>query len=222
MSSNSHLAYLQELPSTWLRIPIESLGNIFAGGTPSRNEPSFWGGSIAWLTPGELLELEGKYITDTREHITASGLANSAAKLLPQGTVLVTTRATIGSIAIASIPLCTNQGFKNIVLDEFNDSLFYYYVLSLIAPEMRRLASGSTFAEISKHDFVRIIVPQPDFTEQEYIANVLDTIDLQILHTEQLIAKLKLQREGLLHDLLTCGLDEHGQLRDPVAHPEQL
>ncbi len=220
MSDNRHLEYLQELPSDWSRIPVEKLGNIFGGGTPSRNEPSFWGSSIAWLTPGELLELEWKCVTKTREYITDLGLTNSSAKLLPPGTVLVTTRATIGSVAVAGIQICTNQGFKNIVLDELNDSFYYYYLLLSLAPEMRRLASGSTFDEISRRDFVSIIVPQPNRHEQYGIATILDTIDSQIQRTKQLIAKLKHQREGLLHDLLTRGLDEDGELRDPDVHPE--
>jgi type I restriction enzyme S subunit len=218
--NNRHLGYLQELPSDWPRMPIEKLGNIFGGGTPGRNEPSFWGGSIAWLTPGELLEAEWKCITKTREYITDLGLANSSAKLLPPGTVLVTTRATIGSVAVAGIQLCTNQGFKNIILHELNDSFFYYYLLSLLAPEMRRLASGSTFDEISRRDFASIIVPRPIHYEQRQVATILDTLDTQIQHTQQLISKLKRQREGMLHDLLTRGLDENGQLRDPEAHPE--
>ncbi len=223
MAISRYEKYLQTLPHDWEQVSIEQIGRTFAGGTPSRNEPSFWNGTIAWVTPGELTTQNDKYLTETREYITESGLASCAATLLPQETLLVTTRATIGSVAIAGIQVSTNQGFKNIILDEFHDSLFYYYFLSGIASdEMRRLASGSTFDEISRRDFVRIIVPQPSLPEQRHIANILDTIDAQLQHTEQLIAKLKLQKRGLLHDLLTRGLDEHGQLRDPIAHPEQF
>jgi type I restriction enzyme S subunit len=87
---------------------------------------------------------------------------------------------------------------------------------------MARLASGSTFDEISRRDFAAIIVPRPPLPEQRRIAGVLDTADAAIQQTEALIAKLKQMKTGLVHDLLTRGLDEHGQLRDPVAHPEQF
>ncbi len=222
MPSNRHEVYLQELPRDWLQVPIKKLGKIFSGGTPSRDISSFWDGTIAWVTPGELVELENKYIRETREYISDKGLANSAGRLLPPGSLLITTRATIGSIAIAGIPICTNQGFKNVVTDKFHHSLFYYYLLSWLAPEMQRLASGSTFDEISQRDFVKIVVPQPPLSEQRHIAGILDTIDAHIQHTNQLIAKLKLLKAGLLYKLLINGLNEHGQLRDPVAHPEQF
>lgn len=223
MTTNRYDVYLKSLPYDWAQLSIEQVGEIFGGGTPSRNEPFFWNGTIRWVTPSELAALKDKYLTETRESITKAGLASCAATLLPQGTLLVTTRATIGSIAIAAMPVSTNQGFKNIVLHKCHSTLFYYYFLSHIAvDEMRRLASGSTFDEISRRDFIKIILPQPSPSEQHSIADILSTVDEQIKRTEQLVAKLKLQRAGLLHDLLTRGIDEHGQLRDPVAHPEQF
>ena len=222
MYKNRHEEYLQKLPIDWDKIAIKELGNIYSGGTPSRDDSSFWNGSIAWVTPSELTNLDGKWLTKTREYITANGLANSSAHLMPVGTLLVTTRATIGSIAIAEIPLCTNQGFKSIVPNNFTDSIFYYYLIQIVAPELSRLASGSTFDEISKRDFEAIVVPCPLFAEQQKIAEILDTIDEAISQTEKMISKLKQIKAGMLHDLLTCGLDENGKLRDPVAHPEQF
>ncbi len=222
MATNRHDAYLQNLPLDWAKVPIEQIGDIFAGGTPSRANTHYWNGTIAWATPSDLTQLTSKYLTQTREYITEAGLANSGATLLPKGSLLVTTRATIGSVAIAGINVCTNQGFKNIVPNSFIDSLFYYYLLHFIAAEMQRLASGSTFDEISRRDFVRIIVPHPNPLEQHHVAQILDTIDTQSQETEQLIAKLKQMKIGLLHDLLTLGIDENGEVRDPVAHPEQF
>jgi type I restriction enzyme S subunit len=95
-------------------------------------------------------------------------------------------------------------------------------MLNYISAEFSRLASGSTFLEISRRDFGAIRVPFPPLSEQRRIAEILDTVDAAIQHTEALIAKLKQIKAGLLHDLLTRGLDEHGQLRDPVTHPEQF
>src|SRR5947209_4153787 len=108
MPVNLHQKFLSRLPNDWDKVPIEELGFICAGGTPSRNEPAFWDGTIAWVTPAELTTLKSKWLTETKEHITEKGRGRSAAKLLPAGTLLITTRATIGSIVIAAIPVCTN------------------------------------------------------------------------------------------------------------------
>lgn len=219
---NLHQKFLSQLPDDWDKVPIEKLGSVLGGGTPSRNVPSFWDGTIAWVTPAELTNLKSKWLTKTRECITEKGLAQSASKPLPPGALLITTRATIGSIAIAAIPVCTNQGFKNIVPNELTNSDYYYYLLQQIAPEFYRLASGSTFPEISKRDFVSVIVPRPEIEEQHRIAEVFDAVDAAIQHADTLINKLTWMKAGLLNDLLTRGLDHEGKLRDPVRHPEQF
>jgi len=206
----------------WENIRVEDLGDIVAGGTPDRTNPSYWGGSIPWVTPTEITGLKGKYIRETAEHITKAGLAGSGAQLLPIGTVVVTTRATLGETAITSVPLATNQGFKNVVPNKETDSLFAFYLLKNLRPEMLRLSSGTTFLEISKSDFARINTRRPKIDEQRRIAAVLGTMDETIAKTEAVIAKLHQVRDGLLHDLLTRGLNENGQIRDPIAHPEQF
>jgi len=206
----------------WDDVAVEDFGEVVAGGTPSRAVPSFWNGQIPWVTPGEITSLQGKYVRDTKERITPEGLAGSAAKLLPVGSLLVTTRATLGEVAIAVVPVATNQGFKSIIPNGETDSLFAYYCIGTLKREMVRLASGTTFLEISKADFSRIRTRRPRRPEQSRIAAVLDTVDEAIAKTEAVVAKLKQVRAGLLHDLLTRGLDEHGQLRDPIAHPEQF
>jgi type I restriction enzyme S subunit len=222
MSSTKYNEYLSQIPLDWQKVRIEELGSIYSGGTPSRDEPSFWDGSVAWVTPTELTALKSKWLLTTKEYITEVGLRGSSANLLPQGSLLVTTRATIGVIAIASIPVSTNQGFKSIVPNKLTDFNFYYHLLNFIAPEIVRLASGSTFDEISRKDFSSIIVPRPELSEQKIIAEILDTIDEAIARTDSLIQKLKLMKAGLLNDLLTRGLDENGELRDPIKHPEQF
>jgi type I restriction enzyme S subunit len=154
--------------------------------------------------------------------ITSDGLAGSAARLLPVGSIIVTTRATLGETAIAAVPLTTNQGFKSIVPNDNTEPLFTYYHVQTLKPKMLRLASGTTFLEISKADFSQIRTRRPKREEQSRIAAVLDAVDVAIAKTEAVIAKLRQVRTGLLHDLLTRGLDHNGQPRDPIAHPEQF
>ena len=222
MTSSAHAKYLSKLPVNWERVPVRALGTVHAGGTPSRDIPRYWNGTIHWVTPAEITKLESKYLLKTNECITYEGLACCSAKLLPEGSLIVTTRATIGGVAVSKLPVCTNQGFKNIVPNEMSNVDFYYHLFSIIVPELSRLASGSTFPEINQRNFESIIVPRPSKEEQRRIAKILDTIDEAIQKTESLISKLKAMKQGLLHDLLTRGLNKNGKLRDPKAHPEQF
>lgn len=222
MASSAYSKYIAELPGDWEKVPVRALGQVYAGGTPSRDVPMYWNGTIPWVTPAEITRLDSKFLSKTNECITTEGLEASAAKLLPEGSLLITTRATIGALAISKRPLCTNQGFKNIVPYETSHVDFYYHLFTIIGPELLRLASGSTFQEINQRNFEAIIVPRPSKDEQRRIAEILDTIDEAIQKTEALIAKLKAMKQGLLHDLLTRGLDKNGKLRDPKTHPEQF
>lgn len=207
MATDTYKKFLESLPDDWEQKSLAELGEIYSGGTPSRDREELWNGNIAWVTPSEITKLRTSTLAETDEYITQLGHQSSAAYLLPVGSLLVTTRATIGLVAIAGLPVTTNQGFKNIILNGNDSSRYYYHLLKYISPEMSRLASGSTFLEISGKSFGAIIVPRPYKDEQALIADILDTLDDAIHQTQQLIDKLKDVRAGLLHDLLTYGID---------------
>ena len=103
------------VPEDWEVVELEKVAEIKSGGTPSTNRSEFWNGHILWCTPTDITSLSGKYLSDTNRKITEMGLNNSAAELLPIGSVLMTSRATIGECAIAKRPMTTNQGFKNFI-----------------------------------------------------------------------------------------------------------
>lgn len=201
------------VPDGWERVRIGDLGEIVAGGTPSRNNVSYWNGAIPWVTPGEITRLPGKFLNNTTEGISQAGLAGSAARLLPENSIVVTTRATLCEAAITTIPLATNQGFKNIIPNTSSDPQFTYYAIKMLQREMERLASGTTFLEISRADFERITLIRPLRKDQERVATILDTLDAAIDRTESLVVKLKQVRAGLLRDLMTHGVDENGEIR---------
>jgi type I restriction enzyme S subunit len=209
--------FLQSLPEDWGRMEIRQLGTVVGGGTPSRDVPSFWQGSIPWVTPGEVSGNATKFLHDTNERISSSGLAGSGANLLPAGSLMVTTRATLGARAINVVPMATNQGFKSIVFSQAADSAFYFHLFEKVQPELVRRASGTTFLEISAAEFAGIEVPSPVPNERRLITKVLDTLDTAIHETGAIIAKLKAVKQGLLHDLLTRGIDANGELRPPQA-----
>ncbi len=222
-TENAHQRYLAELPNSWSICDLRALGSIVGGSTPSRAISRFWNGNIPWVTPGEMTALVGtKFLNDTRERITRAGYESCGTRLLPPGSLLITTRATLGLVALAGCEVSTNQGFKSVVFCRDNYPDFYFHLFHRLKPEMERLASGTTFLEISAGDFGRITIPVPPPSEQRAIAAVLDTIDDAIQKTEQIIAKLQQVKQGLLHDLLTRGIDDNGELRDPERHPEQF
>ena len=134
----------------WMERRLGDLGAVVGGGTPSRERAEYWRGPIRWLTPGELTGNNEKYVSETQDCITELGLASSGAKLLPQGSLLVTSRASIGSCALAGRPMATNQGFKNLVPSAEVDPSYLFYLGRTLGREMIRRASGTTLGDLRK------------------------------------------------------------------------
>lgn len=215
-------AFLLQLPADWDQQEITQLGTVVGGGTPSRDVPSFWRGSIPWVTPGEVSGEASKLLHDTQDHISPSGLAGSGANLLPAGSLLVTTRATLGARAINAVPMATNQGFKSIVFKKPEEASYYYHLFEKVKPELVRRASGTTFLEISGAEFGSIKLPSPSPEEKLKIAELLDILDTSIHQTEVVVEKLKQLKQGLLHDLLTRGVNANGELRPSYEEAPEL
>ncbi|KJH86851.1 hypothetical protein UG46_10100 [Pseudomonas fluorescens] len=213
---------MQQLPGDWEQKEITQIGAVVGGGTPSREVPSFWHGAIPWVTPGEVSGEEAKLLHDTNDHISALGLAGSGANLLPAGSLLVTTRATLGARVINAVPMATNQGFKSIVFKKPEEASYYFHLFEKLKPELVRRASGTTFLEISGAEFGSIKVPSPSSDEKLKIAQLLDTLDTAIHQTEAIVGKLKEVKQGLVHDLLTRGVDANGELRPSYEEAAEL
>ena len=186
----------------WKEATIGDVATIIGGGTPSTLNPSYWNGDIQWFTPAELNNSK-KYVSKSERTITEQGLKESSAKLLPKGTVLLTTRASIGLTAILKNPACTNQGFQSLIAKDICCNEFLYYVIPLIKDEMLSRASGSTFAEISARKLSTITLQLPPLPEQQRIANALSDVDALISTTEKLIQKKKNIKLGAMQNLLT-------------------
>ena len=187
----------------WSKTTIGACAEIFQGGTPSTTNSRFWGGSVIWVTPSEITKLPTMYIDDSERKITEEGVQNSSAKLLPAGTILLCTRATIGDLAIAKKPMTTNQGFKNLVCNSDVHNVFFAYLLRTLKPIMLSLAIGTTFLEISKRNLSSIEISMPNYPEQKAIADVLAAMDKEIKDLEDERNKMIQIREGAMDDLLT-------------------
>ena len=130
---------------------IKEVGKVYSGSTPKTSDGSNWGGEICWLTPADLKKENNWYIKDTPRKITEKGFNSANLTMLPVGTVVLTTRAPIGKVALAGVELCTNQGFKNIVCNQkLLEPEFLYYFLTTQPKQLNQLGRGATFKEISK------------------------------------------------------------------------
>lgn len=189
----------------WSDRTLVELADIQSGGTPSTRQPEFWDGDIPWCTPTDITALAGaKYIAQTERLISEKGLKASSAETLPVGTVVMTSRATIGECAIASIPLTTNQGFKNFVPRSQTNGEFLYYLLGTQKSAFLALCSGSTFLEIGKRQLADFVVRCPvDLDEQQAIAQVLSDMDADITALESRLTKARALKQAMAQALLT-------------------
>ncbi|KAF0567528.1 Type I restriction-modification system, specificity subunit S [Psychrobacter nivimaris] len=187
----------------WEEVSVGSLGKIYSGGTPSTSNTEYWDGDINWITPTDITKQDSRYINSSLKKITLEGLENSSAKLVPAGSLLICTRATIGAMAITSHEMCTNQGFKNIVPNSKTNIEFVYYLLTYNKHRMISKASGSTFLELSKTSFESMKFNMPAIKEQKKIATVLTNVDKEIELLEQQLADLQQEKKALMQVLLT-------------------
>lgn len=172
--------------SNWKTASLSEIGTVVGGATPSTKKPSNWDGDIPWLSPKDLTGYQYRYIKRGERNITDAGLSSCSTTLLPPGTVLFSSRAPIGYIAIASNPICTNQGFKSMIPGNEIDSLFLYYLLLYNKSKIESLGSGTTFKEVSGSVMKQVVVRFPEsLSEQRAIAAVLDCIDSKIEANQQ-------------------------------------
>ena len=174
--------------------------SIVGGGTPDTLRPEYWEGNVEWFTPSEIGK--SKYVLSSLRKISQVGLSNSSAKSLPAGTVLLTTRATLGEMSIARSECSTNQGFQSLVADSKRVLPEYlYYLQILIKPWCEKYASGNTFREISKASLSKCVVPVPCLNSQKRIVCILSRIDELIETHERAEDSLTQIKEGLLQQL---------------------
>ncbi|WP_342366063.1 restriction endonuclease subunit S [Weissella paramesenteroides] len=183
---------------------LMDLGDIVAGGTPSKKNEAFYdGGTIPWITPKDLSNAtDTVFINQGKTSITEAGLSGSSAKLMPAGTVLFSSRAPIGYVAIANNPVTTNQGFKSIVPYDDSKTYYLYYLLKKLTPHIEVVAGGSTFKEISGSGMKSIEFPKPDDVSMSEFATLIRPMFSLIRENEQEVHRLTELRNVLLSNLL--------------------
>lgn len=192
----------------WIECTLDKLGEIVGGATPSTKCEDYYGGSIPWITPKDLSSFKGRYITSGERNITEKGLASCSAQMMPKDAVLFTSRAPIGYVAIASQSICTNQGFKSIVVNDKADPLFVYYLLKYNKDAIEAMGSGTTFKEVSGKTMRAVKVRIPlDVSYQKRIAAVLDSLDTKIENNERINDNLEQQAQSYFQELFVDNAD---------------
>ncbi len=187
----------------WEETEIGKLAEVVSGVTPPTSNKKYWGGKIPWCTPTDITK-SSKYIKKTEKTITKEALKENRIKLLPENSILMCSRATIGPRSINKVPMTTNQGFKSFIcFEEKIDNEFLYYLIGILEKKFVSLSNGSTFLELSKKDLLKTQVKIPKLKEQKVIAKVLAKVDKEIELLEKELEYLKEQKKGLMQLLLT-------------------
>ena len=200
MVNNDHL------PEGWRWVRLDDIADVVGGSTPARDREDLWGGTIPWVVPSEVTGLAGRHLTSANETITEAGMKSAGLQMIPAGSVLLTSRATVGVATINTIPVVTNQGFQSLLVRDGTDGLWLYYCVSFMRSHLERRAAGSTFLEVSRDSVRSLPILLPPLSEQRAIAAVLEAIDEAIDHTAAVIAANDTVQETLQSELLARGI----------------
>jgi len=191
------------IPNDWKLYKLSQVAEIINGGTPSRNNPEYWGGNIPWIAVGDFSEVD-RFISDTKEKITELGFRESSTNLLKTDELIISARGTVGAVAQLTKPMAFNQTSYGLRADTkltLNDFLFY--LLRQFNHKITDISHGAIFDTITRDTFDYIELPFPNLHEQRKIADVLGKMDAQIDQLKKHLEKLKQQKKGLMQKLLT-------------------
>jgi type I restriction enzyme S subunit len=199
-----------KIPRDWITTKVDDLFFVETGTTPSTKKTEYWdGGTINWITPTDLSKLNGNMrIRSSKKKITEKALKETNLKLIPQGSIIISTRAPVGYVAVLEESATFNQGCKGLIpknLKEISSEFYCYYLLSK-KQILQNLSSGSTFKELSKERLEQFSLPYLPLEEQRAIAEVLSVVDSAIAKTDEVIAKTERLKKGLMQELLTRGI----------------
>ena len=182
----------------WEETTLGEIGSVVGGGTPDSTNDTYWNGDVQWFTP---TEIRSKFVSRSKRTISTSGLKNCSASVLPAGTLLFTSRATIAEVSIATEPCTTNQGFQSITVNQNVSNEFIYYWVIHFKKEFLRKAQGSTFLEIGGKEVRKMPLLLPSLPEQTKIANFLTALDRKIESVSSQITHTQTFKKGLLQQM---------------------
>ena len=209
----------KEFQGKWNMCKLGDIAIVVGGGTPDTNTSQYWNGKIQWFTPSEIGR--NKYVDNSVRTISEEGLNKSSAKLLPIGTILLSSRATVGECSINKKECTTNQGFQSLIPKENISNEFVYYLIQTKRKDLIRKSCGSTFLEISANEVRKIVISIPTIKEQNKIANVLSLLDERIATQNKIIDKLQSLIKGIV-DCTILSKEKNAIVGDVCSISEQI
>ena len=209
-------AWFGDIPRHWEVRRLKTLFSIINGATPDSGNANYWDGDISWITPVDLHLVDGGIITNGRRNISELGYKNCGTTLLPSGSLVLSTRAPIGYVAITNNVLCTNQGCRGLIPKEQLNVEYFCFQLLALRPILQAFGNGSTFKELSTIPLGNLSVVKPSFQEQQeivlYLKNTLHQIDRILARIEREIALMQEYRARLIADVVTGQIDAREKL----------
>ncbi len=208
---DSGIEWLGEIPAHWEVKRLKRIFIVINGSTPKSEEPNFWDGNIPWVTPDDLGNLSTRELAQPERYVTEAGYQSCGTTLVPASSLILSTRAPIGHLAIAGVDLCTNQGCRSLVFRKEQNRNFFYYQLLALRPELDSWGQGSTFRELSKTKLEYVYLINAPLEEQNIIGSFLDRetskIDALTAKIREAIDHLKEYRTALISAAVTGKID---------------
>lgn len=210
------------LPENWCWTRLGKITNVVGGGTPSSSKKEYYdNGTIPWLSPADLSGYSDIYISRGQKNITELGLSKSSARLMPKDTVLLSSRAPIGYVAIASNSISTNQGFKNFLPSDAFYSRFLYWYLKASKSLLESYASGTTFLELSGSKASMVEFPLPPLTEQKRIVHRIESLFAKLDEAKEKIQQVldgaEMRKAAILHKAFTGELTKNWRKENGIS-----
>lgn len=203
---DSGIEWIGKIPEGWDCRPIKYGFKLISGSTPKSDNMDFWDGDVIWITPADY-KTEDKYVCQGKRNISYQGFLSCSTNIVPKGSLIFSKRAPIGTVAINSVPLCTNQGCLSCVPKACSSSLYFYFVFIVYEEVFNLLGSGTTFKEISATTFSNVKLPYPSINEQKKIAAYLDEkcseIDATIADKQKQLETLDEYKKSIIFEYVT-------------------
>jgi type I restriction enzyme, S subunit len=210
--------WIGAVPNHWAILPVKRVFGVVGGSTPASDIAAFWDGDVPWVTPADLSKQEQFEISESQRSITAAGVASCSTTVAPAGSIILSTRAPIGSLAISARPMCTNQGCKTLVPKADAFVRYFAYQLVIATEPLNLRGRGTTFLELSADELERFAVPTPPAPEQRAIAAFLDRetakIDALVAEQRRLMDLLREKRQAVISHAVTKGLNPDAPMKD--------
>ena len=205
-TKDSGIDWLGDIPADWELSKIKHNFTVYSGATPKSEFAANWDGNIIWISPADYKTTD-RYVSQGKRNISATGYNSCGTTLVPKGSIIFSKRAPIGTVAIAAVELCTNQGCLSCVPKADTDSGYYCYVMSAFTEQFNLYGTGTTFKEISYDVFCAFKVPRPPLDEQQEIADYLDektaAIDSLVAKKNRLVSELASLKKSLIFEYVT-------------------